>query len=211
MTYGFTFVLRFLLLTCAVLLTSPLRAQSLAGDWLVYEGRDGSRLVVTLTPKGSGQAELWLTERMEAVPYGEGSQFWGTFRATGGYYFIVKATMSESIHVAQTDSTLTVSRRSKPTVSVKAWVDEAYSTRNLSDYGDYKNQVVAQWKRDFPNNHNVRKGKLEMQEYFTGFYHDAFEVLLEGRYSIVEKTDSTMSLKNLDLDIPLMKWERMSN
>ena len=37
----------------------------------------------------------------------------------------------------------------------------------------------------------------------------AFEVLLEGKYRIVEHTDSTMVLKNMELEIPLRTWKRI--
>jgi len=184
-------------------------SQSLTGKWLVYEGSDGSELVVTLASKGGGQADFSLARRELAVSYGEGSQFWGTFRATGGYYFIVKGLKSEKIQLIQTDSTLVITRRSEPTIKVSAWLDEAYSTRDCSDYGDYKKQVVAQWKRDFPNNEDVKKQKWMMEHYFTDYYDDAFEVLLEGKYRIVERTDSTMVLKNTELEIPLMTWKRI--
>lgn len=97
----------------------------------------------------------------------------------------------------------------KPAVSVTAWLDELYSTRELSDFGDYKKQVVAQWKRDFPTNEDVKKGKWMMEHYFTDFYGDAFEVLLEGNYRIVERTDSTMVLNNTELEILHMTWKRI--
>lgn len=181
----------------------------MVGKWLVYEGSDGSELVVTLTSKGGGQADFSLARRELAVSYGEGSQFWGTFRATGGYFFIVKGLKSERIQLTQTDSTLVITRRSEPTIKVTAWLDEAYSTRDCSDYGDYKKQVVAQWKRDFPTNEDVKKGKWMMEHYFTDYYDDAFEVLLEGRYRIVERTETAIVLKNMDLDIPLMTWKQV--
>ena len=92
-------------------------------------------------------------------------------------------------------------------VSVTAWLDELYSTRELSDYGDYKKQVVAQWKRDFPTNEDVKKVKWMMEHYLTDYYGDAFEVLLEGNYRIVERTDSTIVLKNMELGIPLVTWK----
>ncbi len=43
-----------------------------------------------------------------------------------------------------------------------------------------------------------------MEHYFTDYYDDAFEVLLEGHYRIVERTETAIVLKNLDLDIPIM-------
>ena len=113
------------------------------------------------------------------------------------------------VTVSRTDSTLVVRQGGEPTVSLSAWLDEPYSTRELSDYGDYKKQVVAQWKRDFPHNEDVEKGKWMMEHYFQDFYGDAFEVLLEGAYRIMERTDSTMVLKNLSLGIPLMTWKRI--
>ena len=132
-----------------------------------------------------------------------------TILATGGYYFLVKGVKSEDVYLSQMDSILIITRRGEPSLSVSAWLDEPYSTRGLSDHGDYKEQVVAQWKRDFPTNEDVKKYKWIMEQYFTDYYDDAFEVLLEGRYRIVERTDSTMVLKNLDLDIPLMTWKRI--
>lgn len=198
---------RFLLFAITVFFTSQVFAQGLAGKWLVYEGSDGSELILTLPSGNSGKAELSLVHRFEAVSYGEGSQFWGTFHTTGGYFFKVKGSKSVGVTVSLTDSTLVVRQRGEPTVSVSAWLDEPYSTRNLSDYGDYKKQVVDQWKRDFPHNEDVEKGKWMMEHYFEDFYSDAFEVLLEGEYRIVERTDSTMVLKNLFMDIPLMTWK----
>ncbi len=196
-------------LLVSMLITSSLFAQGLSGKWLVYEGSDGSELIVTLSPDGTGEAELSLVRRSEAVPYGEGSQFWGTFRTTGGYYFLMKGSKTVDVSVSLSDSTFVVKQRGKPTVTVSAWLDEQYSTRELSDYGDYKKQVVAQWKRDFPNNEDVKKGKWMMEHYFTDFYGDAFDVLLEGNYRIVEHTDSTMVLNNLELEIPLRTWKRI--
>ena len=200
---------RILFLAYAILTASTLFAQRLSGQWLVYEGSDGSELVVTLASGGSGNADLSLVRRSEAVSYGEGSQFWGTFRTTGGYFFLVKGSKKVSVSVSLNDSTLVVKQVGKPVVSVTAWLDEPYSTRELSDYGDYKKQVVAQWKRDFPINEDVKKYKLIMEHYFTDYYDDAFEVLLEGKYRIVEHTDSTMVLKNMELEIPLRTWKRI--
>lgn len=200
---------RILFLAYAILIASPIFAQRLAGKWLVYEGSDGSELVVTIASEGSGNADLSLIRRSEAVPYGKGSQFWGTFRTTGGYYFLVKGSKKVSVSVSLNDSTLLVNQVGKPAVSVTAWLDEPYSTRELFDYGDYKKQVVAQWNRDFPTNEDVKKYKLIMEHYFTDYYDDAFEVLLEGKYRIVEHTDSTMVLKNMELEIPLRTWKRI--
>ena len=173
--------------------------QNMTGEWLVYEGSDGSELVVSLSPKGGGQAELSLARQELAVSYGD----------TGGYYFIVEGCKSEKIQLTQTDSTLVITRRGEPTVKVSAWLDEAYSTRDCSDYGDYKQLVVAQWKRDIPNNEDVKKQKWIMEHYFTDHYDDAFEVLLEGHYRIVERTETAIVLKNLDSDIPLMTWKQV--
>ena len=198
---------RFFLLLTSFLIAARLFAQDLGGQWLAYEGSDGSELVVTLATEGAGNAELTLIRRSEAVPYGEGSQFWGTFRTTGGYYFGVKGSKTVGVKVSRNDSTLVVKQTGKPMVSVTAWLDELYSTRELSDYGDYKKQVVAQWKRDFPTNEDVKKGKWMMEHYLTDYYSDAFEVLLEGNYRIVERTDSTIVLKNMELGIPLVTWK----
>ena len=99
------------------------------------------------------------------------------------------------LSITQAASTVTIIRRKEPFTRVSAWLDEPYSTRNLSDYGDYKKQVVAQWKRDFPHNEDVDKGKWMMEHYFENFYADAFEVLLEGNYRVVERTDSTLTVK----------------
>lgn len=197
---------RTLLLACLILLVGQVFAQSLAGKWLVYVGADGEELVVNLASNSFGQAELSLVQRFQAVSYGEGSQFWGTFRTTGGYYFMVRGSKKVVVSVAQSDSTLVVMQKGKPTISVTAWLDEPYSTRGLSEYGNYKKQVVAQWKRDFPNNEDVKKYKWIIEQFFIDHYDDAFEVLLEGRYKIVERTDSSMVLKNLSLEIPPMVW-----
>ena len=200
---------RFLTLIVSFLIAIPAFSQGLSGTWLTYEGSDGSELTVFLMPDGSGYAELSLTRRSLAVSYGEGSQFWGTFRSTGGYYFLVKGSQKVDVVVSKRDSTFTVTKYGPQTISVKAWLDEAYSTRDVSDYGDYKKQVVAQWKRDLPKNEDVKKQKWIMEHYLQDFYDDAFEVLLFGKYQIVEQTDSSYTLKNLDLDIPLMTWKRI--
>lgn len=200
---------RFLTLIISFLMVFPAFSQELARTWLTYEGSDGSELTVFLMPDGSGYAELSLTRRSLAVSYSEGSQFWGTFRTTGGYYFLVKGSKKVDVIVSKRDSTLTVTKYGAPAISVNAWLDEEYSTRELSDYGDYKKQVVAQWKRDLPKNEDVKKQKWMMEHYFQDFYGDAFDVLLFGKYRIVEQTDSSYTLKNLDLDIPLMTWKRI--
>ena len=114
---------------------------------------------------------------------------------SGGYYFLVRAVKTVGISLAQTDSTLTVTRRGEPVTKVSAWLDEAYSTRDLSDYGDYKKQVLAQWKRDFPHNEDVAKGKW-------------IDVLLFGEYRVVEKTDSALVLRKRGSDGPRLTWTR---
>ena len=121
----------------------------------------------------------------------------------------MKGRKTVGVSVSLTDSTLVVKQCGKPAISVSARLDEPYSTRELSDHGDYKKRVVAQWKRDFPGNEDVKKGKWMMEHYFIDFYDDAFEVLLEGNYQIVERTDSTMVLQNLSLEIPQMTWKRI--
>ena len=200
---------RSLTLIISLLMALPALSQGLSGRWLTYEGSDGSELTVFLMPDGSGYAELSLTRRSLAVSYGEGSQFWGTFRTTGGYYFLVKGSKKADVIVSKRDSTFTVTKYGPETVSVKAWLDEEYSTRECSDYGDYKKQVVAQWKRDFPTNEDVKKQKWMMEHYFKDFYDDAFDVLLYGKYRIVEQTENSYTLKKLDLDIPLLTWKRI--
>ena len=122
---------------------------------------------------------------------------------------MVKGSKKVDVIVSKRDSTLTVTKYGAPAISVKVWLDEEYSTRELSDYGDYKKQVVAQWKRDLPKNEDVKKQKWMMEHYFQDFYDDAFDVLLFGKYHIVEQTDSSYTLKNLDLDIPLMTRKRI--
>lgn len=198
-----------LLLLSSFFIATQLFAQKLNDKWLVYEGSDGSELVLHLLPDGFGYAELSLTRRSLAASYAEGSQFWGTFRATGGYYFLVKGSKAIDIQVTQRDSTLCVAPKGAPASAVVAWLDEAYSTRDLSDEGGYKKQVVAQWKRDLPRNEDVEKQKWMMEHYFQDFYGDAFEVLLFGEYRIIEITDSTLILKKNSLDIPPMNWRRM--
>lgn len=201
---------RLIALSASFLAGLALFAQNSSGRWLVYEGGDGAEMVVSLSAdESSGKAELSLTRREQAVSYGEGSQFWGTFRGTGGYYFLVKGVKTVSISLTQTDSTLIVTRRGEPVTKVSAQLDEAYSTRELSDYGDYKTQVLAQWKRDFPRNEDVAKSKWMMERFFNDFYADAFDVLLFGEYSIVEKTDSTLVLSRCGSDMPLFKWIRL--
>jgi len=201
---------RLIALSASFLAGLALFAQNSSGRWLVYEGGDGAEMVVSLSADGSsGKAELSLTRREQAVSYGEGSQFWGTFRGTGGYYFHVKGVKTVSISLTQTDSTLIVTRRGEPVTKVSARLDEAYSTRELSDYGDYKTQVLAQWKRDFPRNEDVAKSKWMMERFFNDFYADAFDVLLFGEYRLIEKTDSTLVLKKPAPGSPQLKWERI--
>ena len=103
---------RLIALSVSFLAGLALFAQNPSGRWLVYEGGDGAEMVVSLSAdESSGKAELSLTRREQAVSYGEGSQFWGTFRGTGGYYFLVKGVKTVSISLTQTDSTLIVTRR----------------------------------------------------------------------------------------------------
>lgn len=199
---------RLLTLIVSFLIAIPAFSQGLSGTWLTYEGSDGSELTVFLMPDGSGYAELSLTRRSLAVSYGEGSQFWGTFRSTGGYYFLVKGSKKVDIVVSKRDSTFTVTKYGPQTISVKAWLDEAYSTLDVSDYGDYKKQVVAQWKRDLPKNEDVKKQKWIMEHYFIDFYDDVFDVLLYGTYQIVERTDSTIVLKNPNPEMPDIMWKK---
>ncbi|MBP5505943.1 MAG: hypothetical protein J6X89_07575 [Bacteroidales bacterium] len=203
-----SYMKRLFSLIIAALIEFPLPAQSLEGKWLVYEGGDGSELIVEISQVGSGKAELSLTRRHEAVSYGEGSQFWGTFRSTGGYYFLVNGNKSVDIRLTLTDSTFVVAPQGSPSLTVKAWLDEAYSTRELSDYGDYKKQVLAQWKKDFPKNDDVKKYKWMMEHYFIDFYDDVFDVLLYGTYQIVERTDSTIVLKNPNPEMPDIMWKK---
>lgn len=198
-----------LLLFVTFLITTQFFAQNMGGKWLVYEGSDGAELVVSVSADGIGKAELSLTRRHQAVSYGEGSQFWGTFRGTGGYYFLVKVVKTVGVSLTQTDSTLIVTRRVEPETKVSAQLDEAYSTRELSDYGDYKKQVLAQWKRDFPRNEDVKRTKRIMAGYFEDFYADAFDALLFGEYRLIEKTDSTLVLKKPAPGSPPLKWERI--
>ena len=198
-----------LLLFVTFLITTQFFAQNMGGKWLVYEGSDGAELVVSVSADGIGKAELSLTRRHQAVSYGEGSQFWGTFRVTGGYYFLVKVVKTVGVSLTQTDSTLIVTRRVEPETKVSAQLDEAYSTRELSDYGDYKKQVLAQWKRDFPRNEDVKRTKRIMAGYFEDFYADAFDALLFGEYRLIEKTDSTLVLKKPAPGSPPLKWERI--
>lgn len=186
--------------------SAQLFAQKPSGRWLVYEGGDEAELVVSVSADGIGKAELSLTRRHQAVSYGEGSQFWGTFRGTGGYYFLVKAVKTVGVSLTQTDSTLVVTRRGEPETKVSARLDEAYSTRELSDYGDYKKQVLAQWKRDFPRNEDVKRAKRIMAGYFEDFYADAFDALLFGEYRLIEKTDSSLVLKKPAPGSPPLKW-----
>jgi len=199
---------RYLTLLVSLLTIIPIHAQ-MPGKWLAYEGSDGSELIVTISSGGSGKAELTLTRRHEAVSYAEGRRYRGTFRTTGGYYFLVNGSKTANIRWSQTDSTFTISSYSTPAISVKAWLDEAYSTREISDYGDYKKQIVAQWKSDFPTNEDVKKYKWIMEHYFTDYYDDAFDVLLQGNYQIVEQSDDTIVLQNLDLAIPPLTWQRI--
>ena len=201
-------VRRFLTLLFSFLAILPLCAQGLAGKWHVYDGSDGSELHVFLKSDGSGYAEFELLHRAVAVSYAEGSRFWGTFRTTGGYYFMVHGRKTVNVKVTQKDSSFVVVQQGKPSVIVKAWLDEGYSTRDVSDFGDYKKQVIAQWKRDLPTNEDVKKEKSKMEHYLTDYYDDVFEALVEGNYLIVEQTDSTRVLKNLDLYLPLMTWSR---
>ena len=55
--------MRILFVILCSLLFFRAEARSLAGQWLVYEGSDGSELVLTVIPNGGGQAELSLVRR----------------------------------------------------------------------------------------------------------------------------------------------------
>ena len=201
--------MKYHILTVFILLLSlPAFSQGIAGRWLVYEGSDGAELVVTISSAGTGKAELSLVRIMEAISYCAGSQYWGTFRVTGGYYFQVKGSKKVSVSVSRSDSTLVVRQTGKPTLSVTARLGEEYSTREISDYGDYKRQVVAQWKRDFPYNEDVKKGKWIMESYFTDYYDGIFDYLLEGKFRIVESDGSTLVLKKAGSDNSPLLWKK---
>ena len=187
---------RLLLLFILMGTSSQLFSQGITGKWIVWEGGDGADLIVSISADGTGTAELSLVRRSEAISHGEGSQFWGTFRTTGGYYFLVQGVMTEGISWTQSDLTLNIRGLGEPTISVSARLDEAYSMRELSDCGDYKEQVIAQWRMDFLTNEDVEKHKWIMENYFRDFYGDLFDNLLEGRHTIAEKSDSTMVLQN---------------
>ena len=47
-----------------------------------------------------------------------------------------------------------------------------------------------------------------MERFFADYFNDAFEVLLEGSYRLIDKTDSTIVLQNLSLEFPPITWKR---
>jgi hypothetical protein len=200
---------RVVLLVFAALLPLSLCCQNLTGRWKAYEGGDGSKLVISLLPDGRGLAELSLIRRMEAVSYGEGSQFWGSFRAKGGYYFLVEGRKTADLNWSQEDSVLVIETSSVPVDSISTCLDEVYSSRNLSDFGDYKEQILAQWRQDFPDNKDVEKGHWMMEHYFANYYSDFFSIVVCGTYLLLEASDSSVTLKNLIPEIPVQTWHRI--
>ena len=155
-------------------------AQGVVGKWLAYEGADGAVLHVTLEQDGGGLAELLLVRRAQAVSYGEGSQFWGPFRTTGGYYFLLEGRKTCPLEWQVSGDSLAVRLSGQPEDRVGAELDIEYSSKDLSDSGDYKQQVVKQWKRDFGTNEDVKKYRAIMAGYLRDYYGDVFEVLVAG-------------------------------
>jgi len=187
--------------------TVPAAAQGIVGRWLVAED-DGSEIAVELCSGGTGRADWTYRSMMEAVPYGEGCRWWGTFRMTGGYYFTVKGVKSTSIVWSMRDSTFAISLRGKPSVSVKAWIEEEYSTRDVSEEGGYKKQILAQWREDFTINKDVKKEKERVKEFLMDErYSDIFDVFVAGDYGILSCDSVFLSLRELS-DSTVKCWER---
>ena len=186
---------RYLALLFFSLLSSPLFSQGLIGNWRVREGSDGSSLVVSLYEDGSGVACLSLVRRAEAIQSGGGSRFWGTFRVSGGYFFLVFGDWSCPIEWEAAEDSLSIRSAGQPTLTVDAKLDVAYSTKDMSDWGDYKKEIVSQWKRDFTDNEDVEKHKAFMSEYLESFYSDVFDDLVIGVYSIT-RDGQAMILKD---------------
>lgn len=172
------------------LLAVPLYSQDMTGKWLLVDEGDGTRLALTLLPNKSGSVEFATVTRRLAMSYGEGSQFWGTFHTKGGYYFLLKADVKTPIKWKQTDSSLVIAVGKPPRFTVTATLDEKYSTREISDEGLYKKQVLEQWRRDFRDNDDVRKDKRAMEAYFKEAYWDTVYDLFDGEHFILECTDS---------------------
>ncbi len=181
---------RFLVLQSVLLLAIQSHSQDLAGRWLLVDESDGTRMALTLSRDKSGVVEFTTVVRRQAVSYGEGSQFWGTFHTKGGYYFLLNADVKTPFKWTQTDSSLVLAVGKPTCFTVTATLDEKYSTREISDEGLYKKQVLEQWRRDFRENDDVKRDKRKMEAYFKEAYCDTVHDLFEGEHFIMERSDS---------------------
>lgn len=181
-------------------------AQDVSGKWCL-DGLEDGEFSITLNPDGTGSSQMSLAKRHLAIGAAEGWRILGTFRTTGGYYFIVYGKKSAPIRWHIQDSVLSIKVLRDPLVTVSAELDVEYSSRELSDYGDYKKQIIAQWRRDFPTNEDVKKYKWIMEQYLTEQFSDVFDVFVDGDYKIGDITPDSLVIFNDELDVNLL-WFR---
>ena len=181
-------------------------AHNVSGKWCL-DGLEDVDFSITLNADGTGSAQMSLAKRHLAVGAAEGYRILGNFRTTGGYYFIVRGQKEAPVSWNLKDSVLSIKMIRDPQVSVSAELDVEYSSRELSDYGDYKKQVIAQWRRDFPGNEDVKKYKWIMERYLTERFTDVFDVFVDGSYEIVETGDSRLVIYNDEIGEALT-WSR---
>ena len=83
---------------------------------------------------------------------------------TGGYYFSVEGTCTQNITWKIKDDKITIKFISEGTPSVKATLEEMKPESD--DYWEvqYKRQLNAQFRADFPTNEDVKKAKKQMRE-----------------------------------------------
>ena len=157
-------------------------AKGIPGEWTLINNGYGEGLFVQLNTGGTGKARAKLTRRALAVSKAAGSQRKGTFRATGGYYFIVDGEVSCPITWTKKGDTLIIRKKGSPTKNVSARLDVESSSRDLSDEGGYRNSVIAQWKRDLPSNEDVKKYKFYLSESLDLEYGPYLNSFLTGKY-----------------------------
>lgn len=202
-------MLRRLAVILAILLSAALGnavAQDVSGKWSL-DGLEDGEFSLTLNSGGTGSAQMSLAKRHLAIGAAEGRRIWGTLRTTGGYYFIVYGKKTAPIRWHIKDSVLSIEVLRDPIVTVSAELDVEYSSRELSDYGDYKKQIIAQWRRDFPTNEDVKKYKWIMEQYLAEQYKDVFDVFVDGDYKIVDISTDSLVIFNNELDVNLL-WRK---
>lgn len=181
-------------------------AQNVTGKWCL-DGLEDGEFSITLNSDGTGNAQMALAKRHLAIGAAEGRRILGTFRTTGGYYFIVYGKKAAPVRWHIKDSILSIKVLSDPKVTVSSELDVEYSSRELSDYGDYKKQVIAQWRRDFPTNEDVKKYKWIMEQYLTEQFSDVFDVFVDGDYKIEDISPDSLVIFNEELDVNLL-WRK---